>query len=310
MSNFKKGLKLLESKCGNNRDNVISLATVSTNLNDDGHPIPSVRNVNAYYENGVFYIVTYGKSNKMIEISKNSEVAFLIDRRNITGNGVAENLGWVLDPKNFEIRRKLRSVFAKWYDEANNEEDENFCYAAIHIKNATVVTGHGPTTKKYFLDFVNQKEIDEVKEMKEREAYYFTFKGSTATEKGRDYIFEWLAKNDINLELQTSPIYIFGSYDLSKTVDIDFEYTLYIILPKAVKLKEKPLNKKVFGGLYARRFTTFDKHQTSALDLYQTFAMNQTYQPTSAVIIEQYLLDKHKFTKSTQVLQVLSVELK
>jgi hypothetical protein len=48
-------------------------------------------------------------------------------------NGVSENLGWVLDPRNSEIRTKLRTAFADWYDMANNEKDENFCILAIHL---------------------------------------------------------------------------------------------------------------------------------------------------------------------------------
>lgn len=38
------------------KDNIIALATID---ND----IPYVRNVNAFYEDGAFYIITYGISN-------------------------------------------------------------------------------------------------------------------------------------------------------------------------------------------------------------------------------------------------------
>jgi len=40
------------------KDNVISLATSAEN-------IPYVRYVNAYYEKGAFYVITYALSNKM-----------------------------------------------------------------------------------------------------------------------------------------------------------------------------------------------------------------------------------------------------
>lgn len=36
-------------------------------------PRPAVRDIDAYYEDGVFYGVTYALSNKMKEISANSE---------------------------------------------------------------------------------------------------------------------------------------------------------------------------------------------------------------------------------------------
>ena len=41
--------------------------------------MPYVRYVNAYYENGAFYIITYALSNKMIHIENNSTVAIAGD---------------------------------------------------------------------------------------------------------------------------------------------------------------------------------------------------------------------------------------
>ncbi len=46
-----------------NRDNIIALATVQ-----DGTPY--VRNVNGFYEDGSFYVITYALSNKMKQIEK------------------------------------------------------------------------------------------------------------------------------------------------------------------------------------------------------------------------------------------------
>lgn len=45
------------------KDTVIALATVE-------HEVPYVRNVNAYYEDGSFYIITYALSNKIKQIEK------------------------------------------------------------------------------------------------------------------------------------------------------------------------------------------------------------------------------------------------
>ena len=94
MSKYEEGLRLIEERCSN-KDNIISLATISTELSADGHPIPVVRNVDAYYEDRVFYVVTYAKSNKMQQIAKNKEVAFLVNLEWFSGNGIGENLGWV-----------------------------------------------------------------------------------------------------------------------------------------------------------------------------------------------------------------------
>lgn len=159
MSKYEEGLKIIEERCGNNKDNVISLATISTELSADGKPIPVVRDVDAYYENSVFYVVTYAKSSKMLQIAKNNEVAFSVNLQWFSGNGIGENLGWVLDPKNTEIRSKLRQAFAAWYDDANNEKDENCCILAIRLTRGTVIKDHGAI--RYDMDFVNKIEIHE-----------------------------------------------------------------------------------------------------------------------------------------------------
>jgi len=76
MSEYEEGLKLLEEKFGNGKDNAIALATIAREPNAEGKPRPVVRTVDAYYEDAVFYVTTYGKSNKMQQIALNSEVSF------------------------------------------------------------------------------------------------------------------------------------------------------------------------------------------------------------------------------------------
>lgn len=53
--------KVMDERFG--KDNVISLATSAEN-------VPYVRCVNAYYEDGAFYIITYALSNKMKQMEK------------------------------------------------------------------------------------------------------------------------------------------------------------------------------------------------------------------------------------------------
>lgn len=161
MSKYEEGLKIIEERCGNNKDNVISLATIATEVSADGNPIPIVRDVDAYYEDSVFYVITYAKSNKMLQIAQNKEVAFSVNFEWFSGNGIGENLGWVLDPKNAELRTKLRTVFAAWYDDANNEKDENCCILAIRLIRGTVIKDHGAV--RYNIDFVNKIETNEEK---------------------------------------------------------------------------------------------------------------------------------------------------
>jgi len=155
---YEEGLQLIEEKFGNGKDNVISLATIALEPNPQGKPRPVVRSVDAYYEEGTFYVVTNAKSNKMKQIALNSEVSIAGCFEMFTANGVGENLGWVLDPKNVEIRTKLRTAFAEWYDMANNEKDENCCILAIHLTRGTLNINHWE--KLYHLDFVNKTDME------------------------------------------------------------------------------------------------------------------------------------------------------
>lgn len=158
MNKFEEGVKLIEDSCGNGKDNVISLSTIAIEPNIDGNPCPWVRDVDAFYEDGVFYITTHAKSTKMQQIAKNKEVAFAVHFEGISGSGIGENLGWVLEPKNAELRVKLRKVFADWYDAANNEHDENSVVLAIRITKAVIFRDHG--VLQYKMDFINKTEIE------------------------------------------------------------------------------------------------------------------------------------------------------
>lgn len=123
------------------RDSVIALATT-----EDG--IPYVRSVNAYYENGVFYVITYGLSNKMRQIRQNPMVAIAGDW--FTAHGIGENLGYFGKPENTDIAGKLKAAFAEWIDNGhNNFEDENTCILRIRLKDG-ILFSHG---KRYEIDF-------------------------------------------------------------------------------------------------------------------------------------------------------------
>lgn len=154
MNRYEEGIKLLEEKFGNGKDNLISVATVAQEAGAGGKPRPAVRNVDACYEDGTFYVVTYAKSNKMRQIALNPEVSVCGEW--FTAYGTGENLGWVLAPKNAAIRAKLRAAFAIWYDEANNEEDENCCILAIRLTKGTLNINHWE--KLYHMDFINKAD--------------------------------------------------------------------------------------------------------------------------------------------------------
>lgn len=131
--------KIMDERFG--KDNVISLATSADNM-------PYVRYVNAYYEEGAFYVITYALSNKMKQIEKNPAVALAGDWFTATGKGV--NLGWFGKTENKEMAEKLSNVFAEWIDNGhNNFADENTIILCIRLKQG-VLFSHGT---RYEIDF-------------------------------------------------------------------------------------------------------------------------------------------------------------
>lgn len=125
-------------------DSLIALATV-----EDG--LPWVRTVNAYYEDRAFYVLVNAYANKMRQIAKEPRVAVCGDW--FTGHGVAEDLGWMRDPRNTENLAKLKAVFAAWYD--NGHMDENDTASRILRVRMTdgVLFSHGT---RYDIDFTEE----------------------------------------------------------------------------------------------------------------------------------------------------------
>jgi len=122
-------------------DNLIALATV------DGDS-PAVRTVNAYYEDGCFYTVTYALSGKMRQIAKNPKVAICGDW--FTARGVGESIGHILLAENAVLADKLRSAFAAWYNNGHtNEADPNTIILRIRLTDG-VLFHHGT---KYEIEF-------------------------------------------------------------------------------------------------------------------------------------------------------------
>lgn len=93
MSKYEEGIQVLNERFGNGKDNVLSLATISLEHGADGNSRPCVRDVNAYYEDGVFYMVTHAQSNKVKQITVNPEVCISVHFEDFFCDGVAKNLG-------------------------------------------------------------------------------------------------------------------------------------------------------------------------------------------------------------------------
>ena len=134
--------ELMKERFGH--DSLIALATV-----EDG--LPHVRTVDGYYEDGSFYALVNGYTSKMRQIAKEPRVAVCGDW--FTGHGVAEDMGWMLDPKNADIFGRIRAVFAAWYN--NGHMDENDPASRILRIRMTdgVLFSHGT---RYDIDFTEE----------------------------------------------------------------------------------------------------------------------------------------------------------
>ena len=116
------------------KDTVIALATVE-------QEVPYVRKVNAYYEDGSFYIITYALSNKIKQIEKNPNVAIAGDW--FTAHGKGNNLGYFGKEENRIIAEKLKSVFTEWIDNGhNNFDDENTIILCVELTDGLLLS-HG-----------------------------------------------------------------------------------------------------------------------------------------------------------------------
>lgn len=111
-------------------DSLIALATAQNNS-------PFVRTVDAFYENGVFYVLTHALSGKMKQIAQNPAVA--ISGEWFSAQGTGENLGFFGKPENAPIANKMKQVFSAWIDNGhNNFEDENTCILRIQLVRCTL----------------------------------------------------------------------------------------------------------------------------------------------------------------------------
>ena len=130
------------------RDSLIALATV-----EDG--LPWVRTVNAYYEDGAFYVLVNAYTNKMRQIAQEPRVAVSGDW--FTGHGVAEDLGWVLDPGHAALFGRVREAFAGWYH--NGHMDENDPASRLLRVRMTdgVLFSHGT---RYDIDFSRERGVE------------------------------------------------------------------------------------------------------------------------------------------------------
>ena len=128
----KNAARIMDERFG--RDNVVALATSENGT-------PPVRYVNAFYEDGAFYVITYALSQKMRQLRENPTAALAAEW--FTAHGKPESLGWFGDKKNRRIAAKLRDAFAEWIDNGhNNFDDRNTIILKIELTDM-VLMSHG-----------------------------------------------------------------------------------------------------------------------------------------------------------------------
>ena len=116
------------------KDTIISLATTE-------NAMPYVRYVNAYYENGSFYIITHALSNKIKHIKENPVVA--IAGQWFTAHGRGVSLGYFGKKENCVIAEKLKKVFAEWIDNGHTDfDDENTIILCVQLTEG-ILFSHG-----------------------------------------------------------------------------------------------------------------------------------------------------------------------
>ena len=112
------------------KDSIIALATAS-----DGRP--HVRSVDAFYEDGAFYVLTHALSGKMRQIEENPAVA--ISGEWFTAHGEGINLGYFGKSENSRIASKMREVFSAWIDNGHNDfSDLNTCILCIRLTDGVL----------------------------------------------------------------------------------------------------------------------------------------------------------------------------
>lgn len=131
--------KLLTERFG--KDSLIALATESGGT-------PYVRVVNAYYEDGAFYVITHALSNKMQQLAQNPAAA--IAGEWFTAHGTGVNLGYIGKEENLRIAGRLKEAFASWLGNGHVDlRDENTVLLCIRLETG-VLFSHGT---RYDIEF-------------------------------------------------------------------------------------------------------------------------------------------------------------
>ena len=108
----------------------------------------TVRDVNVYYDNGKFYLLSKSTNSLMRDIAVNPRVGLCNASHNVYGN--AKSLGHPLEAKNADLRKMLKKQFSMNYDEYVTEHNPEMRIVEITVTTAETFTRY----HRYEIDFV------------------------------------------------------------------------------------------------------------------------------------------------------------
>lgn len=124
------------------KDSIVALATSVNNT-------PYVRSVDAFYEDGTFYVLTHALSNKMRQIAQNPTVA--LSGEWVTAQGIGTNLGFFGKAENAYIADRMKQRFSAWINNGHSDfSDPNTCILCIKLTRG-VLFSNGTC---YEIDFI------------------------------------------------------------------------------------------------------------------------------------------------------------
>lgn len=138
---YARALEVMEENFGH----VIEMSVASA-----ANGVVSVRDVNAVYHDGVFYILGRVGNSLMNHISVSPSVGLCHGSHNM--HGVARSLGHPLDAQNAALRKFLKREFSLNYNEYVTEANPDMRIVEIKVTFAETFTRY----HRYNIDFVAQ----------------------------------------------------------------------------------------------------------------------------------------------------------
>lgn len=138
---FNRALEVMEENFGHIVE--MALASVSNN-------VVSIRDLNAYYNDGKMYVLSKVGNSLMKDIAVCQNVAMCHGQSAM--QGVIKDLGHPLLPQNKTLRAKLKREFSMDYSDYVTESDEKMRILEITLTKAETFTRY----HRYEIDFVNK----------------------------------------------------------------------------------------------------------------------------------------------------------